>query len=87
MCCLLGSCKIQVPTKKLVGSTVLEESIGYIETANQQMSKQENETENNRTEHSSINFTTTDEATQIGILTQSKDSKPATSNPAPNSYF
>ena len=51
------------------------------------MSKQENETENNRTEHSSINFTTTDEARQIGILTQSKDSKPATSNPAPNSYF
>lgn len=45
MCCLLTSCKIQVPTKKLVSSIVLDESIGYIETANQQMSKQENETE------------------------------------------
>ena len=51
------------------------------------MSNQKNETENNNTEHSSINFTTTDEAKRIGISTQPKDSKPAPPNRAPNSYF
>ena len=84
-----GSYKSQVPIKKLVDSVVVEQSIDHTEIPNQQMSNQEKETENNNTEHSSINFTTTDNTTQIGISIQPKDSKSETPNPAvaPTSCF
>ena len=84
-----GSYKSQVPIKKLVDSIVVEESTDHTEIPNQQMSNQEKETENNNTEHSSINFTTTDNTTQIGISIQPKDSKSETPNPAvaPTSCF
>ena len=47
-----GSWKSQVPIKKLVDSIVVEDNIDDIDTANQQMSNQENETKNNNTEYS-----------------------------------
>ena len=77
-----GLWKSQVPIKKLVDSIVVEDNIDDIDTANQQMSNQENETKNNNTEYSWINFTTTVKPHKS--VFQLKNSKLATPNPAPN---